>query len=112
MVRGQAATGNGATVALNRVVGHNWIGMWESYFRATSTGVGEATPTDSNGTFSVARADAPSVIASQDAGVGIFYQENVASGTHTVTTQANSAHNTTLAEFSGIATSRSLHAPV
>lgn len=108
----QQATGNGATLVLNGVAVGNALFLQDSYYRGTSTGAGEATPTDSNGTFSVARADAPQVLSSQDIGVGLFYEENVASGTHTVTPQANTAHNTTLVEFSGLATSGSLDATV
>lgn len=108
----QSVTGNGATVVLNGVAAGNTIFYQSSYFRNPSTGVAEAIPTDSNGTFLRGRADVPSILSGFDAGVGIFYEENAASGTHTVTPQANSAHNVTLSEFSGMATSGSLDASV
>src|SRR5258708_3719428 len=108
----QSVTGTGATLVLNGVAAGNFLVMWDTYFRGTSTGLGEAIPTDSNGTFLKARGDAPSILSSTDTGVGIFYEENAASGTHTVTPEANSAHVTTLAEFSGLVTSSSIDATV
>lgn len=100
----QSVTGNGATVVLNGCVAGNALVVLDSYFRNVSTGVGETTPTDSGGTFSVSRADAPCLFGTNDAGVGIFHQQNIASGTHTVTPQANSDHHTTLTEYSGLVT--------
>ena len=108
----QSVTGTGATLVLNGVAAGNFLVMWDTYFRGTSTGLGEAIPTDSNGTFLKARGDAPSILSSTDTGVGIFYEENAASGTHTVTPEANSAHVTTLAEFSGLVASSSIDATV
>jgi len=102
----QSVTGGGATLVLNGVVAGNTLLLIDSYFRIGSTGVGESLPTDSNGTFVASSADAPFLFnGASDIGVGIFHQQNVASGTHTVTPQANTSHNTTLAEFSGLAVS-------
>lgn len=100
----QSVTGSGATLVLNGVAAGNALFLIDSYFRNVSTGVSEPAPTDSNGTFLIARADVPS-ISGHDIGVGIFYEANAASGTHTVTPQANDTHLTTLVEFSGLVTS-------
>ena len=106
VVKVQSISGSGATIVLNGCVAANALVMLDSYFRTTGTGVGEATPTDSNGTFSVASADAPAGFAggTNDVGVGIFYQQNIASGTHTVTPQANTEIHATLTEYSGLST--------
>ena len=103
----QKVTGNGATVVLNGVGAGNALFLLDSWFRTSTTGAAEATPTDSNGTFHISNANAPIFISSAavEAGVGIFDQQGAASGTHTVTPQANSGHNTTLCEFSGLVTS-------
>lgn len=100
----QSVTGAGATLVLNGVAAGNALFLIDSYFRNVSTGVSEPAPTDSNGTFLIARADAPS-ISGHDIGVGIFSQANAAAGTHTVTPQANDTHLTTLIEWSGALTS-------
>lgn len=105
IVKVQSVTGSGATLVLNGVAAGNAVFIVDSYFRNISTGIGEAIPTDTNGTFLAASADAPFVLNATDVGVGIFYQQNVAAGTHTVTPQANSFHNTTLVEFSGLSIS-------
>jgi hypothetical protein len=96
----QSVTGSGTTIALNGVVAGHALTMKDSYFRATSTGVAETVPTDTNGTWAIARADAPA-LAGVDVGCGQFYLQNALAGTHTVTPQANSGHNTTLTEWSG-----------
>lgn len=100
----QSITGGGATLVLNSVVAGNALFLIDSYYRNASTGVGEAVPTDTNGTFLAASADVPSISLGQDVGVGIFYEANAAAGTHTVTPQANTTHNTALVEFSGMLT--------
>lgn len=105
----QSVTGNGATLVLNSVVAGNALTMKDSYVRNVSTGVGEAVPTDTNGTWATGRADVPTFANPFDLGVGQFYLQNAASGTHTVTPQANSAHRTTLSEFSGLLTSGMLN---
>lgn len=96
----QSVTGGGATLVLNGVAAGNMLTVQDSYFRSASTGVAEAIPTDSNGTFLRSNADVPIVAVSGDVGVGIFHQLNAAAGTHTVTPQANTTHNTTLTEWS------------
>jgi len=101
----QSTTGAGATLVLNGVAAGNALIFIDSYYRGTSTGVGEAVPTDSNGTFLAAVNAVPATNSGADIGVGIFYQQNVASGTHTVTPQANDDHHSTLIEFSGLVTS-------
>lgn len=103
----QGATGNGATIVLNGCVAANALIYQCSFFRATTTGLPEAAPTDSNGTFTIA---AGSTIpytpgGGQDTGAGVFYQQNINSGTHTVTPQTNQDHQMALTEFSGLATS-------
>jgi hypothetical protein len=47
----------------------------------------------------------PFAFSGGDIGVGIFHEQNAAAGTHTVTPQANTSHNSTLAEFSGLVVS-------
>lgn len=104
----QSVTGNGATIVLNGVVAGNWLSLQTGWLRTTSTGLAEATPTDSNGTFLVGRADTPAAQGTDDAGVSIFYIQNAASGTHTATPQVNTATRMTYSEFSGLATSGTL----
>ena len=53
----QSVTGNGATLVLNGVAAGNALFLIDSYFRSASSGVGEAVPTDSNGTFLAASAE-------------------------------------------------------
>lgn len=103
----QSVTGNGATVVLNGCVAANALIYQSSYFRSPKTGAGEATPTDSNGTFTLSSAGTPALFSSgaDDVGVGIFHQQNINAGTHTVTPQANSDHKVSVAEYSGLATS-------
>mgnify|MGYP000432118435 CR=1 FL=1 len=101
----QSTTGNGATVALTSVASGSLLTLQDSYYRAGGSGAGETVPTDTQGTWSTASSGTPGIALSQDGGTGIFYQANVASGTHTVTPQANTVHNSTLAEWAGIATS-------
>lgn len=104
----QSVTGNGATLTLNGVAAGNTLFVLDGYFRTVTTGLAEAVPTDTNGTFVAAIAPLPLIEGSSDSGGAIFYQENAASGTHTVTPQANSFHSTTLVEFSGLLTSSSI----
>lgn len=69
------------------------------------------TPADSNGTFSIAIAGTPSKfgVANHDAGTGIWYQQNAAAGTHTITPENLSAtQHYTLLEISGAPTSGAL----
>ena len=100
----QSTTGNGATIALTSVASGSLLTLQDSFFRATTTGAGETVPTDTQGTWSIAQNGAPGNDTNSDGGSGIFYQANVAAGTHTVTPQANSGHNATLAEWAGIST--------
>jgi hypothetical protein len=109
----QKVTGSGATLVLNGVAAGNLLTLQDSYFRTTQTGVGETVPTDSQGTWSAASADAPATSAgTDDTGCGVFYQANVAAGTHTVTPQANPFKNATLCEWSGLVTSNVLDVAV
>lgn len=105
VVKAQSTTGNGATVVLNGCVAGNALIYQCSWFRSVGTGVAEATPADSNGTFSISRADTPASFgAGNDVGVSIFHQQNINAGTHTVTPQANPEHHVSLCEFSGLST--------
>lgn len=108
VVKVQSATGNGATIVLNGVATGNCLILQTSYFRSTSTAAAETTPTDSNGTFAVGIAATPAVWTGKDTGASIFYESNTASGTHTVTPQANSSHVQSLVEYSGLITSSPL----
>ncbi len=103
--RVQSATGNGATVTLNGVVANNGIIYQDSYFRNPTTGATQTTPTDTNGTFVASSNDAPLVAASLDIGCCEFHEQAAASGTHTVTPQANTLHHTTISEISSAAAS-------
>ncbi len=101
----QSVTGNGPTLQLTGVAPGNSLICIASTFRAPSTGIAAATPTDSNGTFSIASADTPSTFTSgttDDCGIGIWYQANVAGGTHTVTPEALNGFDATLLEISGL----------
>lgn len=98
-------SGSGATLAMGAVTAGNTLFLIDAYFRGASTGVGEAAPTDTAGTFTTAIAPVPAIQTGFDVGVGIFYQPNASSGSHTVTPQANSSHQTTLVEVAGLVTS-------
>ena len=104
----QSVTGSGATLALNGVASGNLLVYVSSYHRSSSTGVKETAPTDSNGTFSAASNDLPLVASGLDIGASIFFEANTAAGTHTVTPQANTIHNCTLTEYSGMLTAGTL----
>jgi hypothetical protein len=105
IVKTQSVTGNGATLVLNGVVAGNALIYASAYSRSTSTGVAEAAPTDSGGTFIASSNDSPILLVGQDVGASIFHEQNTAAGTHTVTPQANTIHNCSLTEFSGLLTS-------
>lgn len=103
IVKVQAATGNGASLTLSIASG-NCLTAQDTYFRTTSTGLAEALPTDTNGTFEVGRADTPQVTLGDDIGASGFFEKNCAAGTHTVTFETNTGHNASLTEFSGVDT--------
>src|SRR5258708_13807085 len=91
----QSVTGNGATVALNGVVANNPLTFKESCFDGAS-GAPIATPTDSNGTFTVASADAGANSPGLGFAItGIWVEAGAASGTHTVTPSARGRYNGT-----------------
>ena len=101
----QSVTGAGATLVLNGVAANNALTFQESSFD-NSSGTALATPTDSNGTFTIASADAGTQATGLGfALVGIWYNQAAAAGTHTVTPQARNGYNGTLTEWSGLATS-------
>lgn len=101
----QSVTGNGSTLILNGVVAGSALIYASAYFRSAGSALKEAAPTDSNGTFLAASNDVPNDIGHQTSGASIFYEENAAAGTHTVTPEANTIHNCSLTEFSGMAVS-------
>jgi hypothetical protein len=101
---GAAVTGNGATIAKASVTAGSLLTLQTAYFRNPSTGLAEAIPTDSQGTWSTASAGVPGIASGLDSAGSIFYQANVAAGTHTVTPQANNSKNCTLVEWSGATT--------
>jgi len=102
----QKVSGAGATLVLNNIVAGNALFMPDGYFRGVTTGLAEAVPTDTNGVFVASKADVPVLVGSiGEVGVGTYHQQNAAAGTHTVTPEGNTAHETALAEFSGMATS-------
>src|SRR5258707_11880063 len=98
----QSVTGAGATLVLNSVVAGNTLTFEMSYLRVSGTNAAAATPTDSNGTFSVSSADTTFAIGSDHIGAAIWHEGNAASGTHTVTPDAGVTHNCTLTEWSGL----------
>ena len=108
---GAAVTGNGATIAKASVTAGSLLTLQTGFYRVGATGNPEAVPTDSQGTWSTASASAPgqNLAVTAECGASIFYQANVASGTHTVTVQTNAGKALTLAEWSG-ATSAPLDA--
>jgi len=97
---------------LNGVAAGNFLAAIQSYYRGSTTGIAPSTPTDTNGTFSIAKAPTPLLVTfgggDQDIGTALWYEENAASGTHTVTFQTVTSGDVTVAEFSGLATSSSL----
>lgn len=97
----QSVTGNGATLTLNGVTANALLTMQDSIYRTTRTGVAEPVPTDTAGTWSASVNPAPAAFigTSHEVGVGVFYQKNVASGTHTITPEANTIHHTTFSEW-------------
>ena len=98
---GAAVTGNGATIAKASVTAGSLLTLQTAYFRSISTLAAETVPTDSQGTWSTGAAGQPGLDSSHDAGASIFYQANVAAGTHTVTPQANPSKQLCLTEWSG-----------
>lgn len=107
----QSVTGSGATIALNGVTAGNALTLQMTYLRFATTGARAATPTDTNGTFTASAGDVnplPAVFGGGDSGIGTWIEENTASGTHTVTPEADSIIHCTLCEWSGLATSSSL----
>ncbi len=101
----QSVTGVGATLVLNGVVAGNALFLLESYLRVGGTSAAAATPTDSNGTFSISSADTTIVLGGDFIGAAIWHEQNAAAGTHTVTPATGLTYNCTLVEFSGLATS-------
>jgi hypothetical protein len=107
----QSTTGNGATIALNGVTAGNTLIFLETLFRGSSgTSAAIAVPTDTQGTWSTAIA--PTLVGIDASinwcGVGIFYQENVAAGTHTLTPASATGNGSkwmSLLEVSGLTTS-------
>lgn len=107
----QSVTGAGPTLTLNGVAAGNLLVLNTTYYRGAGSHAAEAIPTDTNGTWSVARADVPALFTggtSDDIGTSIFYVQNAASGTHTVTPEANTKIHCTLTEYSGVVTAGSL----
>lgn len=101
----QSATGNGSTIVLNGCAAGNALTYQNSWFRSVATGVNEAAPADSNGTFTFTTGDFSNYGGGQDTGVTICHQQNIASGTHTVTPETGLADfQKTLTEYSGLAT--------
>jgi hypothetical protein len=100
-------TGNAATIAVTSVTAGNFLSLQTTYYRGTRTGAAETVPTDTNGTASTAVAGIPGTITGgvDEAGASIFYVQNAAAGTHTLTPQNNSGKNYTLIEWAGAATS-------
>lgn len=103
----QSVNGNGATLTLNGVVATSLLTVSNSYYRSSRTGAAEAVPTDTQGVWSASinPAAAAFIGVSHDVGVSVFYQANVAAGTHTITPEANTIHHTDLAEWASAATS-------
>lgn len=98
-------TGTG-NLTLNGVAAGNTLVAFQSSFRGSAITTAIAVPTDTNGTF-VGGISGVGGLFQASTGVaiqGIFYEVNAASGTHTVTFEANGSNNKTLCEFSGMAT--------
>ena len=102
----QSVTGTG-NLTLNGVAAGNALIALDSTYRNPTTGAAVGTPTDSGGTFTGGIGGAAALLHTSlwDVGIGIFYQANAASGTHTVTYEASTVKQHTLTEFSGMATS-------
>jgi len=105
IVKVQSVTADTGPATLNGVAAGNCLTYQNTYFRGSTTGLAEALPSDSNGTFEVGRSDAPQVFGgSQDCGASGFFEKNCAAGTHTVTPEVNSGSWGTLTEWSGVDT--------
>jgi hypothetical protein len=105
----QSATGNGVTITLNDVASGALLTLQTSYYEASATNAAEATPGDTQGTWSVSSAGIPGEASAQEAGSSIFHQANVAAGTHLVSPDSTkNDFNYTLCEWSGAATSSPL----
>src|SRR5258708_35920019 len=74
-----------------------------SWLRASGSGA-PSTPTDSNGTFAIASADAGFAFGSGGAGSAVWDEKNTGSGTHTVTPNTPVTYNCTLTAWSGLVT--------
>lgn len=106
ITRTQGINGSGATIALTSVVSGALLTLQTSFYRAIGSHAGEATPTDTQGTWSVGVTSVPALFNSgtDDVGSSIFYQANVASGTHTVTPQVQTSKHRTLTEWASVLT--------
>jgi hypothetical protein len=102
----QSTTSNTTSIALSGVTAGNFLVLETSYYRGGSSTTAPTTPSDSNGTVQVAVAPTAVTDGSNVGGSAIWYVENTNSGTHTIT-GLESNHNSTLTEFSGLATSTS-----
>ena len=100
----QTVTGTG-NLTLNGVAAGNLLVAMQSGYRSNTT-TAIAVPTDTGGTFvgGIAGVGALWFSSTFAVLVGLFYEVNAASGTHTVTFEANALDNKTLSEFSGMAT--------
>ena len=96
----QSVVGNGATLVLNGVAAGNLLTLQSAAYANPASHAAEATPTDSQGIWSTAISPTPATFNSLDVNAAIFYQANVASGTHTVTPATMTAANRTLVEWS------------
>ena len=101
----QTVTGTG-NLTLNGVAAGNLLVAMQSGYRGGTTTTAIAVPTDTGGTFvgGIAGVGALWFSSTFAVLVGLFYEVNAASGTHTVTFEANALDNKTLSEFSGMAT--------
>lgn len=100
------ASGTTITATLTGVTAGNLLTLQLSFYQSSSQ-TAVATPTDSNGTFSVAIAPTALNLSLDSFASAIYYEANAAAGTHTatVTLHGSPVGHVTFIEWSGAATS-------
>lgn len=101
----QKVTGTGSLVITSVAAGNTLI-VCHSALRNPQTQAVIATPTDSAGTLTGGIGGVPAkfVGGSYEIGVGVFFEANAASGSHTITPEACANNQVSVSEYSGMVT--------